>query len=122
MLQVEEGSYINFTDATAEPDVTLEINALNVQLKDLDSSAVDTRNPLKLDAKLGRFATLKAEGGLSVLAPEPEGDLELELHGFQLYSIASYIEETIGARIERGNWTLAPMLPLKIMSWDLRVR
>lgn len=107
VLQVEEGSYINFTDATAEPDVTLEINALNVQLKDLDSSAVDTRNPLKLDAKLGRFATLKAEGGLSVLAPEPEGDLELELHGFQLYSIASYIEETIGARIERGELDLS---------------
>lgn len=101
-LQIEGNSYVHYTDAATNPAVSLDMNTLNLRLEDLDSSVPQTRNPLSLDATLGRFATLKADGALSVLAPEPQGDLELKLHGFQLYSIAPYVKEAIGARVERG--------------------
>jgi len=105
-LRVEGNSFVHFTDVAEEPEVNLELNALDLRLDNLDSAAPHTRNPLKLDAKLGRFATLKAEGSVSVLASAPEGNLELKLHAFQLYSIAAYVEEAIGARIERGELDL----------------
>jgi len=105
-LRIRGSSFVHFTDAATEPDVNLELNALDLRLDNLDNSAPDTRNPFKLDAKLGRFASLKADGSMSILAPEPEGSVKLKLHAFQLYSIAPYVEEVIGARIERGELDL----------------
>ncbi|MFN2257875.1 MAG: DUF748 domain-containing protein, partial [Desulfuromonadaceae bacterium] len=101
-LQIEGDSYVHFTDAAAESDISLKLSGVDLSLQDLDSSAPHTRNPLKLDASMGRFATLKADGSISLLASEPQGNLDLKLHGFQLYSIAPYVEEVIGARIEKG--------------------
>ncbi|MDY0292743.1 MAG: DUF748 domain-containing protein [Desulfuromonadaceae bacterium] len=101
-LHIEGNSAVYFTDATTKPGVSLDLNALNLRVEHLNSNASQTRNPLHLDAKLGHFTTLKASGHVSVLAPKPEGEVELKLYGFQLYSIAPYVEKTLGARIERG--------------------
>jgi hypothetical protein len=101
-IHIHGDSYVHFTDASTEPDVNIELNAIDLRVDELDSAAADTRNPIHLDARLGRFATLNAHGNISVLAPQPEGNMDLKLHGFQLYSIAPYIEEVIGARVETG--------------------
>jgi hypothetical protein len=101
-IHIHGDSYIHFTDINADPDVNIELNAIDLRVDELDSAAADTRNPIRLDARLGRFATLNAHGNISVLVPQPEGNMDLKLHGFQLYSIAPYIEEVIGARVETG--------------------
>ncbi|MGC9518906.1 MAG: DUF748 domain-containing protein [Desulfuromonadaceae bacterium] len=101
-IHIHGDSYVHFTDINAEPDVNIELNAIDLRVDELDSAAADTRNPIRLDARPGRFATLNAHGNISVLAPQPEGSMDLKLQGFQLYSIAPYIEEVIGARVETG--------------------
>lgn len=101
-LQVGGNSYIRVTDASVTPGVTLYLNELNFSLRQLNSAEIQTRNPFSLDAKLGRFATLQAEGAMSILNPALAGSLKASLHDFPLYTIAPYAEKEMGARIEKG--------------------
>lgn len=101
-FQITGNSYIRITDASVKPEVSLHLSELNFSLQQLDNTAVQTRNPFSLNTKPGRFTTLQAEGSMSVLSPAPAGSLKTSLHGFPLYTMAPYVENAIGARIEKG--------------------
>lgn len=101
-LQIDGGSYIRVTDASVTPKMILHLNELNFSLTQLDSAEVQTLNPFNLNTKLGRFSTLQVEGAMSVLSSAPAGSITTNLHGFPMYSVAPYVENAIGSRIEKG--------------------
>ncbi|MDY0213068.1 MAG: DUF748 domain-containing protein [Desulfuromonadaceae bacterium] len=106
LLQISGNSYIRVTDASVKPEIILHLNEFNFSLHQLDSSEVQMRNPFSLRTKLGRFASLQAEGAMSVLSPNLEGSLKTSVHGFLLYTLAPYVEKAIGTRIEKGELDL----------------
>ncbi|MDY0185058.1 MAG: DUF748 domain-containing protein [Desulfuromonadaceae bacterium] len=101
-FQIDGNSYIRVTDASVTPEMVLHLNELNFSLKQLNSAEVQTLNPFNLNTKLGRFSTLQVEGAMSVLSSAPAGSVKTNLHGFPMYSVAPYVENAIGSRIEKG--------------------
>ena len=101
-VQIDGHSQVEFQDAAIRPQVNLALHNIDLSLETLNSAAPEQRNPFQVHAEVGRFSTLNLHGAMSLLAPTPQGNLQAELQGFELFSISPYIEAAMGSRIDSG--------------------
>lgn len=102
-----KGGRLGFIDRTVDPAVSLAVEGLTVRLTGIDSARPDADVPIEITSKIGKFASLKATGGMRPFSAALFLDLTGRVNGFDLASVSPYARDLLGYELARGRLDVA---------------
>jgi hypothetical protein len=102
-----KGSRLGFIDKTVDPAVSLAVEGLTARLTGIDSARLDADVPIEITSKIGKFASLKATGGMRPFSAALFLDLTGRVNGFDLASVSPYARDLLGYEFARGRLDVA---------------
>ncbi len=116
-IELVDGS-LDFEDRSTQPVVTSRVRVARLELGSVASTAPGRPSELRLQGRIGDYASLRLEGSLQPLLRPVGADLRLRLRGLELPPYNGYLVPLLGYRARAGQLDL--MGDLAVREGELR--
>ena len=90
-LDIDDDSWVKYTDDTVQPAYSTLVKPLHVSLKDLNSADPAQASSLVLQAKLGEYTSISASGKVLPFTTKPTADLLIKVSAFDVPQVSAYM-------------------------------
>lgn len=99
---ISEDSHIGFRDLSLDEPLTLQLDVHKIQLVDIDSTKPDTPANIAINASMGEFSTISADGQVQAFAQPLAVSLAGEIKGIDMRAFSAYGENFLGYSFVQG--------------------
>lgn len=100
-LSIGRDSALHFVDNSVTPAVDLTVSHIQASLANLNSVS-NQPAPVHLQASLGKYASVKAQGSIVPLAKKISMDIDGKVKQFSLPELRGYMRQKLGYTIQSG--------------------
>jgi hypothetical protein len=94
---------ILFRDLDVKPPLTLEVDSLQMQLSEVDTSPASGHAGVALQAGMGKYTSLNVTGDVSAPWKDPDLDVDVKLSTLDLPSLTPYADRHMGYILKSGH-------------------
>ncbi|MGB1581543.1 MAG: DUF748 domain-containing protein, partial [Nevskiales bacterium] len=106
MLQVAsfaiEDGQLQFADGSIQPELTMQLQKIDLQLSQLDSAQPLQASPLNLTTGVGDYGRLSLQGTIKPFATPPAASLQGKISGIDTVPLSGFTRKLVGHRIKQG--------------------